>query len=547
LNMCITLYKAKKIITMNPIRPVAQCVAVRDGRILGVGSTAELASLGEHVIDARFQDKVLMPGFIEGHSHLSQGALWRYVYVGSHDRKDPAGRLWPGLKTLADVVARLQEAARSHPQTAVLGWGFDPISLDPPECDRFDLDRVSNTQPVVLLHASLHIVSVNTRALSNGGYLRTGIIHGGVPIGHDGLPTGELRGPDVMWPVAEAAGLSRRSLASDEAGIRSFAQLCVRTGVTTATDMSNPLTDDIVDVMLRVTQEEDFPVRIVAMQRMSAQSAEEIVASAIHLKTLNTARLRLGYIKVVLDGSIQGFTARILWPGYLNQRLNGIWYEAPERIRAVFTHALRSGVRVHIHTNGDEATELALDCMQEALAACPALDHRFTLQHAQMSSPAQLRRMRSLGLCVNFFANHLYYWGDIHYSQTIGPARAERMNDCASALATGVPFSIHSDAPVTPLAPLFTAWCAVNRLTASGRSLGPERGIEVEQALGAITLGAAYTLGLDAEIGSIEPGKRADFAVLDQDPLGCAPHQLKDIDVWGVVQEGRVFPANPPS
>ena len=146
-------------------------------------------------------------------------------------------------------------------------------------------------------------------------------------------------------------------------------------------------------------------------------------------------------------------------------------------------------------------------------------------------------------MCANLFPNHHFYWGDQHYAITVGPERAERMNACATALAAGVPLAIHSDAPVTPLGPLFTAWAAVNRRTASGRVLGESERISVADALRTITLGAAYTLKLDGEIGSIEVGKRADFAVLEEDPRAVDPAALKDVPVWGTVQGGRVFSA----
>ena len=151
--------------------------------------------------------------------------------------------------------------------------------------------------------------------------------------------------------------------------------------------------------------------------------------------------------------------------------------------------------------------------------------------------------MKALGVAVNLFANHHFYWGDEHYRMTVGPERATRMNACRTALQTGVPLAIHSDAPVTPMGPLFTAWCAVNRLTASGRVQGDYECIGVDDALRAVTLGAAYTLKLDSEVGSIETGKRADFAVLEQDPFEVAPSALRDVPVWGVVQGGRVFEA----
>jgi predicted amidohydrolase YtcJ len=154
-----------------------------------------------------------------------------------------------------------------------------------------------------------------------------------------------------------------------------------------------------------------------------------------------------------------------------------------------------------------------------------------------------MRRMKTLGMAVNLFANHHYYWGDEHYATTVGPERAERMNACRSALEIGLPMAIHSDAPVTPMSPLFTAWCAVNRLTGSGRVQGGHECISAAQALHAVTLGPAHTLHLDGEVGSIETGKRADFAVLHDDPLGVDPAALREIGVWGTVQGGRVFEA----
>ena len=165
------------------------------------------------------------------------------------------------------------------------------------------------------------------------------------------------------------------------------------------------------------------------------------------------------------------------------------------------------------------------------------------MQHCQLADAAQYRRMAAQGMCANLFANHHFYWGDQHYATTVGPERAQRMNACATALRSGVPFSIHSDAPITPLGPLFTAWCAVNRLTASGRVLGAPERISVAEALHAVTLGAAYTLKLDGEIGSIECGKRADFCVLHDDPTAVDPMALKDVRVWGTVLGGIPFEA----
>ena len=536
-----TIYRARRILTINPARPFATHVAVREGRILGAGTLEELAGWGDYQLDDRFADKFLLPGFVDGHSHLMEGALWRFVYVGYHDRMDPDGRTWAGAKTIDAVVARLAEqgAGLTDPGQPLVGWGFDPIYFGGRRCDRHDLDRVSSTRPVAIVHASLHIMNANTPALAAAGYLREGIAHPGLPLAADGLPTGECKGPDAMAPVADEVGMDRGLLAADTEAMRAFSRLCVRKGVTTATDLAAPLTPESVEGMLQVTGTPGFPTRIVALLRQLAQTPQQLIDRALELRAMGTDRLRLGMVKLVADGSIQGFSARLRWPGYFNGMPNGMWYTAPEQVRAILALALENGVHVHTHTNGDEATDMVLDAMQEALAGHPVPDHRFTLQHCQLADAAQFRRIRALGMCANLFANHTFYWGDAHYEQTVGPERAERMNACATAIETGVPFAIHSDAPVTPLGPLFTAWCAVNRRSASGRLLGAQQRIGVGDALRAITLGAAWTLKLDGEIGSIETGKRADFAVLEADPIEVAPEALKDVGVWGVVADGR--------
>ena len=540
-----TIYQAKKIITMNPSNPQATHVAVRDGKILGAGSLEELEGWGEYTLDDRFKDKIIMPGLVEGHSHAMEGTLWKYTYVGFFDRMDPNGKVWEGAKDIDAVLDRLKEAdsQMDDPDKPLPGWSLDPIYFNNERVSREDLDKVSTTRPVGVMHASGHILNVNSKALELAGLLKTGINNPGVPLGNDGLPTGELKGPDVMTPVGLHVGFDRDMLACDEQGLIDFAKLCVRAGVTTATDLAARLPDDAVKMMLEVTGRKNFPARIVPLRFHHGVTPDELIAHVEELQKKTSDRLRLGMIKVVVDGSIQGFSARLRWPGYYNGAPNGLWYISPEHLRAIINMSLEKGIHIHTHTNGDEATELVLDCMEEGLRKYPSRDHRFTLQHCQLADSAQFRRMHKLGMCVNLFANHHFYWGDEHYNLTVGPERAERMNACASALENAVPMAIHSDAPITPLGPLFTAWCAVNRLTASGRTQGEEEKIDVDEALYAITLGAAYTLKLDGEVGSIETGKRADFAILEDDPEKIGGDKLKDVRVWGTVQDGRIFSA----
>ncbi|KNY24304.1 amidohydrolase [Methylobacterium sp. ARG-1] len=540
----ITLFEARRVITMNPSRPDATHIAVQDGRVLMVGTQAEFDGL-DAVPDRRFADKVILPGFVEGHAHVMEGTLWRQTYVGASDRRSPDGRRVPGLHDIGSVVDRLSEADRSiaDPDQLLYGWGFDPLHLGGARLTRHDLDRVSTTRPVMVHHASLHITNVNSLLLEMAGFDETTAIDG-VPKLPDGTPSGELQGIAARLRLFRGLGYNPMSGTLDAADVARFGAAAQLQGITTIADLHNDLTDATVAVYGAACVE-GLPVRIVPALASVSCPPEDGVAKIGRLVAANTDRLRFGIVKIVVDGSIQGFTARLLPPGYHNGAPNGLWYVAPEDLDRIVGIYHAAGIQLHIHTNGNEATEAALDAVEKAQIAHPRPDHRHTLQHCQMATEAQLRRVKALGLCLNLFSNHLYYWGDAHHDLTMGPERAARIDAAGSAARLGIPLAIHSDAPVTPLGPLFTAWCAVNRTTSSGRLLGPEERLSVAEALHAVTLGAAYTLRMDHCVGSIEAGKFADFAVLDADPYEVPPETLKDVPVHATVLGGRVFAVPP--
>ena len=539
-----TIFRARKIITMNPALPEASHVAVRDGRILAVGSAEDMQSWSDAVREDRFADKVLMPGFVEGHSHIMEGGIWPYTYVGYFDRVSPEGVTVAGLKSIDEVVERLRAVsdAMTDPNELLFAWGFDPIYFEGRRMTRHDLDRVSTTRPVVIIHASFHIMNLNSLTFEKIGLDGSTQIDG-VPCGEDGKPSGEVQG--VVARVRLFRGLRWNALQDmiDAPAVRRYGRSATICGVTTVTDLHNDMPDKTLALYREVTAEADYPVRLVPALSRVGTGNEAIIDRIRELKALSAERLHFGIVKLVVDGSIQGFTARLAWPGYHNGAENGLWYIAPTELDEIVGSLHAAGVHMHIHTNGNEATELAINAIEAAQLAHYRADHRHTLQHCQMASPAQFRRMKALGICANLFSNHLYYWGDQHYALTMGPERANRMNAAGTAKRLGVPFSLHSDAPVTPLGPLFTAWCAVNRRTASGRILGPEERLPVADALAAITVGAAYTLHMDHLVGSLETGKYADFVVLEQDPLEVDPATLKDVPIWGTVCGGRVFEA----
>lgn len=540
------IYQAKSIRTMDPHQPHATHIAIRDGHILAVGTKDDIAdwqkAWGPLEENTDFAARTLMPGFIEGHAHMMEGMLWDYHYVGYYDREGPDGTIWPGLKSIDAVIDRLSEIqnSRKDKSTPLIAWGFDPIYFDGRRMSADDLDKVSSDSAVSVLHASLHILTANNfimdaadiKNADNSEFIRRD---------ESGKPTGEFLGQLGMYMAMRATNLDLMAAASSPQTLITFANVARQTGVTTCTDLLNPMPEGSEVPMRETVEKDSFPMRLVVAYQGNSREPADGVAHMQALQKEQTGKLRFSLAKFVADGSIQGFSARLKWPHYFNGAPNGLWYIEPERLGEYLTVFTQAGIQCHIHTNGDECTEVALDKIEAALRAHPWPDHRHTLQHCQMATRSDFKRMKTLGVGVNLFSNHLYYWGDAHRAITMGPERAARLDDAGGCLAEGVPLAIHSDAPVTALAPLFTAWCAVNRLSSEGVTLGNEtQKISVEEALYAITMGAAYSLKMESEIGSLEVGKRADMAILAEDPIDVDAMALKDISVIGTMVDGHV-------
>lgn len=538
----IQVFKAKTIRTMNTNRPVATHVAIREGRILAVGSEEDVRAWGDVEIDERFADKVLMPGFVEAHAHAMEGSIWRDIYLGYFERTAPDGSKAGGFKTIDAIISHLKgiDAKMDDPEKPLVAWGLDPIYMDNVRLTLEHLDQISATRPVVIIHASLHMMNVNSAVLKMADVTRDTPVEGIIK-GPDGEPTGELKEFAAMFLINKYVPAADSLKDVDAQGYRGYARSALVAGITTATDLASHLTEARAKLLQQITEEEDFCLRLKPAFAGMQFGLEEGLALAHEMRKYGNEKYYPNLVKLILDGSIQGYSARLKWPGYFSGAENGQWILPPEQARKFIKAYHAAGFHIHTHVNGDQASEFALECYTEALAENPRFDHRHTLQHCQMADKAQFEQMKALGMCVNIFSNHIYYWGDQHRELTMGPDRAERMDACRTALDTGVNLAIHCDAPVTPMGPLFTAWCAVNRITATGKVLGAKERITREEALHAITLGAAYQLHMDHLVGSIEIAKFADFTVLEQDPFEVDVMQLKDVPVWGTIVGGKVF------
>lgn len=550
----ITIFTAKKIITMDPFQPEASAVAVKDGRIYAIGTVEEMKAWlkpASFRINTDFQEDVLTPGFIESHAHFSMlvGFL-AHPYIGYFDFLGYNAAVLPGIKSKQEVLQRLQQVNNEmgDPNQILIAWGYDPIYFNNSDLTASDLDQISKTRPIFILNASGHIAYVNSVLLNRSGYNEQ-ITIPGVMKNADGAPSGVLKEEAAISPVLNS--FLNQIFTPDliHSGSYSVASLANKVGITTISDLLFGGVEEttMLDQFKKAANDPKFPLRMVmvyngfALTEMEKAQAGSGIA---HLQALNQQslnKLRFSGVKFVMDGSIQGFTARLKWPGYFNAAPNGLFNTDQAQLQTQALAFWRAGFPIHVHVNGDEATDAALDALDYLQITSPRIRPRFILEHDQMSSPEQFKRTHDLGAYVNLFANQIYYWGDQHYNTTLGPDRAERLDNAAAAKRAGVLFGLHSDSPATSLGPLHLMWAAVNRVTASGRILGVNARISAEDALRAITLYAAYLLNLENEIGSISPGKRADFTVLARDPLTEPAMTIKDIPVIATIVGGQVY------
>lgn len=546
----ITIFRARKVVTMNPSNPGGTHIAVRAGRILGVGTLDEVKGWGPYELDETFADLVLVPGFVEAHGHALEGAQSILPTAGYFDIRTADGEVRPGIKSYDELVRRLKalDAALTNPDEPLVVLGFDPIYF--PAAERLTsrrLDLVSTTRSIVVVHASGHAATVNSVTLQKNNITRD-TKTAGVVRGPDGQLSGELQEAPAMLLTRELHPVL--AIAGSEQTILNYGKLARNAGVTTTTELGGPvlMQPEALPLWQRLVDDPAFPARIVMYSLPTMHgTVTDWGAMAVRLKQTQAAaasdKLRFPGIKLVIDGSIQGWTAVLNEPGYYTGEDHGLLLTVPEQLVDWMRPFHQAGMNIHVHCNGDKTADVMLNAVEQLLTEHAWLDHRHTCQHAQLVSAAQLRRMARLGVCVNFFANHIWYWGDQHYEQTLGPERANRLEPCATAMREGVQFSFHSDSGVTPLGHLHTMWCMVNRVTPSGRVLGEHEKISAYDALKAATLGAAYQLHMDDEIGTLECGKLADFAVLEESPLDVEPMKIRDIGVWGTVVGGVKYAA----
>jgi predicted amidohydrolase YtcJ len=247
-------------------------------------------------------------------------------------------------------------------------------------------------------------------------------------------------------------------------------------------------------------------------------------------------------IKLFSDGAMFSLAMQIRPPGYIDGH-QGQWITPPPKLETLARRYWNAGYQIHVHSNGDASDDVVLDILQKLQSEHPRADARFTLEHYGYATEATNQRVAALGAQVSANPFYLYVLGDSYAEVGLGADRAASITPLAGLVKRGVLVGLHSDFAMAPAQPLFLAWAAASRETQSGKVMGPAQRLTLDEAMKAITIDAAAMLRLEDRIGSIAPGKLADFTVVDRDPYEAGVAGLRDIKVWGTVYEGRPFKA----
>ena len=537
------IWSGGPILTMNDKAMRAEAVAVAGGKIIAVGRRSDVMKLkgpATQLVD--LEGRTLVPGFVDAHGHIVVGGLQA---LSANLLAPPDGKVQDIAslqQTLRDWVQK--NAAAVEKTKVIIGFGYDNAQLkELRHPTKEELDAVSKDIPVLIVHQSGHLATVNSAMLKEIGYdAGTKDPAGGVIQRKPGStePNGTLEETALFAAVPVVLG--RVGPEGMKAFAREGAKLWARFGYTTAEEGRS--TPQVVEMLKQVAAEGGFANDVntypdVLIDRAYIQANQS---------PAYTNRFRVAGAKLTIDGSPQGFTAWRDQPYYkpvgnYPKGYSGYAAASAEDVMGAVQWASENGIQVITHANGERASDLLIAAHRAAQARFPkAQDLRPVLIHGQFLREDQLDSFKALGVIPSLFPMHTFYWGDWHLEHTVGPQAGMNISPTGWALKRGMIFSSHHDAPVAfPDSMRVLDATVTRRARGSGRIVGPEQRIDVITALKAMTIWPAYHHFEEATKGSLEPGKLADFAVLSKDPTAVEPTTIADIKVTETIKEGKTI------
>jgi predicted amidohydrolase YtcJ len=539
-SLAETIYQGGSILTMSSKTPTyAEALAVKDGKILAVGNQDDvLKTKGEatRVVDLR--GKTMLPGFLDGHSHFINSLS---VASQANCYAPPFG---PG-NTKAGIInalKKLQADRKIGPGAPVImGYGYDDsIFPDGGKLTASDLDADFPNNPVMVQHVSLHGAVLNSVALKKYNITAaTPTPPGGVIVRKPGSnePEGLIM-ETAFLPIF--SHLPQPPPDQQMEDLLYGQKLYAAAGITTAHEGATHTSD--LAVLQRGAQQGKLFIDIIAYPFIT--DFEEVLRNnppATFGKYHDG--LKLGGIKITIDGSPQGRTAEFTTP-YLTGGPNGEkdWKGEPsfpvEMINRMVKSVYDAKLPLILHCNGDAAIDQFLRAHELALGDQKAGDHRTAIIHCQFVRQDQLDKIAAWHLFPSFYTEHTYFFGTTHVRNR-GKEQAYFLSPLRSALDRGIRFANHTDFNVVPIDQLFVVWTAVNRVSREGEVIGPDERISAYEALKALTANPAYWYREEDRKGTLETGKLADLVILDKDPLKVDPMAIKDIKVLETIKAGK--------
>ena len=535
------IYFGGDIITMegNEAQYV-EALAIKNGKIILAGTKADAEKLkGTNTQMNDLKGKTLLPGFIDGHSHILTVAD---ATVQANLSPAPVGK----VSSIADIISELNELKKQqnfNDTDLLIGWGYDQDFLQEkrhPTAAELDVAFPSN--PVILMHTSSHMLVANTVAFKKAGLsAATNDPEGGTFIRKKGSK--ELEGLVQEMAMAAFAPLTKKSL-SDEQEFRKLQaaqKYYASCGVTTASE--HLLMAEKMPLLERAAANNQLFLDIEAAPAF--MMANEVLGTGkITWGVLNN-HLKYCGLKMAVDGSPQGKTAFLTKP-YLTpvpgcvKDCKGFPNLTQEQVNGLMLACYKNNVQVYSHCNGDASVDMMLRGHENAIKQLndTGNNRRTIIIHSQIMRPDQLALYKKYNMVPSFFTNHTFYWGDIHLAN-LGKERADYLSPMKSAMDMGITCTNHTDGAVTPMDQLFLLWTSVNRLSRNGVVVGEAERITPYQGLKALTVNGAYEYFEESSKGTLKAGKLADMVILDKNPVKVPIMEIKDIQVLETIKEGK--------
>jgi predicted amidohydrolase YtcJ len=510
-----------------------EAIAVRGDRIQAVGKNAEIEKLkGPQTQVVDLAGHFVMPGFNDAHIHLASAGLQKLEVD------------LVGAKTLDELRERLRaKVEAAQPGDWVLGGGWDetlwPVKTLP---SRWDLDEVSNGHPVFLDRVDGHLAVANTRALQLSSVtLASRDPQGGqIDRNETGEPTGILR--DTAQQAVQAV-IPPPTHQKQREGIQVALADLAGHGVTSAQDNSSWEGFQIYE---ELEKEGKLTARISEWLPFDASLEELTKKRDSHPST--DSMLHTGMLKGFMDGSLGGHTAALLEPYADDPKTSGLARYDADKLNDMAKERVLAGFQLGFHAIGDKGIQLALDAFAGAekaarenkvKAANGGDDFRLRIEHAQVTTPAQIARFKELKVIASMQPSHVLT--DMRWAQDrLGPKRAATSYAWAALLNKGVTLAFGTDYPVEPVTPFRGLYAAVTRKSENGKQeYFPEQRITMDQAIAAYTTGSAFAEFEEKEKGKLVPGMLADFVVLDRDVTATAPEKVLATKVLRTVVGGK--------